>query len=177
MENNENLLEFGIKRENEERRDGGCSVVFDPETQKYAVYRNLKNGILGLFGGGFDEGENEEEGTLRELTEESGLIDYLYVEKMDRVITHYHNSNKGVNRVAFASCFLVILKSINTQQTRLEEHEKFELEWHTNEEILESWISRNQNRDYDHWVHFLKKAVKRAKELGHDRTTVIEGLL
>ena len=29
----EEILEFGIKREGEERRDGGCSVVFDPQTQ------------------------------------------------------------------------------------------------------------------------------------------------
>lgn len=33
------ILEFGIKRENEERRDGGCAVVFDPVSQKYAVNR------------------------------------------------------------------------------------------------------------------------------------------
>ena len=37
MDVTEGILEFGIKRENEERRDGGCSVVFNPETQKYAV--------------------------------------------------------------------------------------------------------------------------------------------
>ncbi len=29
------ILEFGIKRENEEQRDGGCAVVFDPVSQKY----------------------------------------------------------------------------------------------------------------------------------------------
>ena len=28
------ILEFGIKRENEERRDGGSGVIFDPKTQK-----------------------------------------------------------------------------------------------------------------------------------------------
>jgi hypothetical protein len=26
------IPEFGIKRENEERRDGGCAIVFDPVT-------------------------------------------------------------------------------------------------------------------------------------------------
>lgn len=68
------MLEFGIKRENEERRDGGCAVVFDPQTQKYAVYHNLKNGLLGLYGGGFDEGEDEREGVLRELSEERVVL-------------------------------------------------------------------------------------------------------
>ena len=73
------ILEFGIKRDNEERRDGGCAVVFDPENQKYAVYKNERNGVLGFFGGGFDEGEDEKEGVLRELIEESGLTDFLYI--------------------------------------------------------------------------------------------------
>lgn len=174
MDNNEGILEFGIKRENEERRDGGCSVVFDPGTQKYGVYKNLKNGILGLYGGGFDDGEDEKEGVLRELMEESGLNDFLHIEKVDKVLTHYFNRNKEINRVAFATCFLVILKSTNSQPTKLEEHEKFELVWATSDEILSCWKSRNENKDYDHWVYFLNKAVVRAKELGHDTTSSID---
>lgn len=167
MDDSDNILEFGIKRENEERRDGGCSVVFNPETQRYAVYRNLKNGLLGLYGGGFDKGEDEKSGVLRELVEESGLTDFLHIEKIDKVLTHYHNSNKGIARVAHATCFLVILKSADLQPTKLEEHEKFELIWATNEEILSHWKSKNQNKDYDHWIYFLNKAMARIKELGH----------
>lgn len=173
MNKEEELLEFGIKRENEERRDGGCAIVFDPKTQKYAVYKNLKNGVLGLFGGGFDEDEDEQTGVLRELSEESGLIDYLYIEKIDKVLTHYFNSNKEIARVANATCYMVILNSQKVQETKLEEHEKFELIWVTHEEIFTSWRSRNHNKDYDHWVYFLKKAVKRAIELGHDKTSVL----
>lgn len=165
----EEILEFGIKRENEERRDGGCSVVFDPSTQKYAVYRNLKNDLLGLFGGGFDEGEDEKEGVLRELIEESGLTNFSYVERIDKVLTHYFNSNKEINRVASATCFLVILENSEVKPTQLEEHEKFELVWKTTEEILSNWNGRNKNKDYDHWVYFLDKASRRIKELGHDR--------
>jgi ADP-ribose pyrophosphatase YjhB (NUDIX family) len=167
MDDQKVFLEFGLKRENEERRDGGCSIVFDPETQKYAVYKNLKNGRLGLYGGGFDEGEDEKEGVLRELVEESGLIDYFQIEKIDKVLTHYYNSNKGVNRVAFATCLLVILKSRKTQPTKLEEHEKFEMMWVTGSELLSSWQSVNQNKDYDHWFYLFDKAVKRVEELGY----------
>lgn len=170
---NEELLEFGIKRENEERRDGGCAVVFYPDTQKYAAYKNLKNGRIGLFGGGFDEEENEKDGVLRELVEESGLIDFLHVEKVDKVLTHYFNSNKEVARVAYATCFLVILKSSKIQQTKLEEHENFELMWVTNNEMLDNWKSQNENHDYDHWVYFLEKAVLKAKELGYDKTSIV----
>ena len=164
------IQEFGIKRENEERRDGGCGVVFDPNTGLYAVYKNEKNGVLGLYGGGFDEGENEQEGVLREVTEESGLFDFSYIEKVEKVLTHYRNVNKDVNRVAFATCFLIILKSNSLKDTKLEEHEKFSLTWATPEEILSSWESRNQNKDYDHWIYFLKKSVQRLRELGYDKT-------
>ncbi|MFA6585700.1 MAG: NUDIX hydrolase [Candidatus Paceibacterota bacterium] len=166
-----NIPEFGIKRENEERRDGGCAVVFDPENQKYAVYRNLKNQMLGLYGGGFDEGEDEEEGALRELTEESGLYDFLYIEKVEKVLTHYFNFNKKKNRVALATCFLVILKSTKLKQTKLEEHEKFELEWVNPEELFSIWKSHSENKNYDHWIYFLEKAVNRAIELGYDKTS------
>lgn len=167
MNDLEEILEFGIKRDDEERRDGGCSIVFDPSTAKFAVYTNLKNGTVGLFGGGFDEGEDEKEGVLRELIEESGLIDYKHIEKIDKVLTHYYNSNKEVARVAYATCFLVVLKSTNRQSTKLEAHENFELVWTTPDEMLTSWQSINHNKDYDHWVYFMKRALKRIEELGY----------
>lgn len=163
------ILEFGIKRENEERRDGGCAIVFDPRTQKYAVYRNTKNELLGFFGGGFNEGEDEKEGVLRELIEESGLTNFSYIEKIDKVLTHYYNSNKEINRVAQATCFLVILENSELKPTKLEEHEKFELIWSTVDDILSNWEQRNVNKDYDHWIYFFEKAINRIKELGHSK--------
>jgi hypothetical protein len=39
MNNQNPIPEFGIKRDNEERRDGGCGIVFDPATKLYAVGR------------------------------------------------------------------------------------------------------------------------------------------
>ena len=172
MNDLEEILEFGIKREGEERRDGGCAIVFHPETQKYAVYKNLKNGHIGLYGGGFDEDEDERDGVLRELIEESGFVDFLHIERVDKVLTHYYNSNKEVARVAYATCFLVVLKSMSRQSTKLEAHENFELVWATPDEILSSWQSRNYNKDYDHWIYLLGKGVARLRELGHDTTNI-----
>ncbi|MCX6757853.1 MAG: NUDIX hydrolase [Candidatus Nomurabacteria bacterium] len=161
----EEILEFGIKRENEERRDGGCAIVFYPKIQKFAVYRNLKNGVIGLFGGGFNEGEDEREGVLRELVEESGLTNFLYIEKIEKVATHYYNSNKEVNRIAFCSCYLIVLESDKLQQTKLESHENFEFHWMDAPEILSAWESRNKNHDYDHWVYLFNKGIKMLKDL------------
>lgn len=165
------IKEFGIKRENEERRDGGAGVIFDPQDQRYAVGKQTTDGLFRLFSGGVDESEDIEAGTLREVTEESGLCDFLHVEKIAEAMTHYYNSLRDVNRVAHATCFLVILKSAKTKDVALEEHERFVLEWATAEEILANWNARNENKDYDHWIYFLEKSVARTKELGYDTTT------
>ena len=167
------MKEFGIKRENEERRDGGCGVVFDPETQKYAVGYESNGGLLLLFGGGVDiEQEDIQVGVLREITEESGLQNFLLVEKIAEAECHYQNSRKSVNRIAHATCFLVILKNKDLVPTQLEAHEKFTLYWATAHEIFENWNERNKNKDYDHWIYFLKKSITRVKELGYDTTSI-----
>jgi len=87
---------------------------------------------------------------------------------------HFHNVLKNVDRVAHATCYLVILKSSNLIPAQLEEHEKFTLAWATPREILTNWESRNQSKDHDHWIYFLKKSVTRVKELGYDSTNVLE---
>ena len=168
MENPNNIPEFGIKRKNEERRDGGCAVIFDPVTQKYAVGKQIDDGLFRLFSGGVNDGENIKDGVLREVREESGLYNFLYIEKIAEVMTHYHNSLRNVNRIGHAVCFLVILKNKNLKPTQLEEHEKFELAWVTAEEILKNWKTRNKNKDFDHWIYFLEKSVNRAIELRYD---------
>lgn len=171
MENENDIPEFGIKRENEERRDGGCGIVFNPETQHYAVGKQKQDGLFRLFSGGVDEGEDLKEGVLREVIEESGLHDFLYVEKIAAAFAHYYNSLRNVNRVTKTTCFLVILKSADLIDIKLEEHEKFSLYWATAKEILDNWQQSNENKDYDHWIYFLKKSVKRAIELGYDKTS------
>lgn len=168
-----NLPEFGIKRKNEERRDGGCGIVFNPKTQRYAVGRQVNNGLLRLFSGGTEPNEDIREGVLREVTEESGLADFLHIEKIGETIAHYHNSLKNVNRVTKSTCFLIVLRSANLVGTKLEEHEKFSLAWATAEEIFSNWRMRNENQDHDHWIYFLKKSVSRAIELGYDTTSYV----
>lgn len=174
MNSPDTIREFGIKRDDEERRDGGCGVVFDPQTQKYAVSKGTEDGFLRLFAGGVSEGEDMQRGVLREVTEESGLRDFEYVEKIAEAMTHYHNSLKNVNRVAKATCYLVILKTADLIPAQREEHEKFELVWATANEVILNWVARNQNKDYDHWIYFFTKAIGRAQELKYDTTSKVQ---
>jgi 8-oxo-dGTP pyrophosphatase MutT (NUDIX family) len=173
MNTTDTVRQFGIPRENEERRDGGCAVVFDPTTQKYAVGEKANGGLYLLFSGGVHEGEDIQEGVLREVTEESGLYKFAYIEKTAEALTHYYNTSKNVNRVAHATCFLVILEDIDLVPQKLEAHEDFTLVWRSAKEVLKNWEERNQNKDYDHWIYFLTKGVARATELGYDKTSGI----
>lgn len=161
------IPEFGIKRSHEERRDGGCGVVFDPNSQRYAVGEDQLGGMYRLFSGGVNKGEDIETGVLREVVEESGLNDFLYVEKIAEVLTHYRNELKNVHRVAHATCFLVILKSRQQVTVKLEAHEKFSLIWVTPDEIIKNWKLRNDNKDFDHWFYFFEKSVARVRNLGY----------
>ena len=162
------IPEFGIKRENEERRDGGCGIVFDPKSKKYAVGKQHENGSLRLFSGGVSDSEDIQSGILREVTEESGLYDFEYIEKIGQAFTHYYNTLRKVNRSALSTCFILILRSTDIRPVELEEHEKFSLVWATDKEILEDWKSRNKNKDNDHWIYFMEKSIERINQLGYN---------
>ncbi len=162
--------EFGMKRPNEERRDGGCALIFDPKSQKYAVYQR-PNGFVGIFGGGVEKGEDVLKGIMREVEEESGLHDFEKVEEVEVIDAHYFHAAKKLNRVAGATCLLAILKSAATKEVRLEDHEDFNLVWMNADEIEAKLHERNANKDVDHWVRFLPLAISRAIELGYDKTS------
>ncbi|PIR92071.1 hypothetical protein COU01_03755, partial [Candidatus Falkowbacteria bacterium CG10_big_fil_rev_8_21_14_0_10_44_15] len=162
--------ETGNKRDGENVVQGGCGVVFDPKRQKYAVAA-WNNGMIGLFSGNVGKTEDEQAGILREVTEESGLHDFLHIEKIATAYPHYYNSAKNSNRHGSAACYLAVLKTANMRPTKREAHEKFELQWHSPAEILNNWRKYNQKNDLDHWVWFLRQAVGKAIELGYDSTS------
>ncbi|TSC78122.1 MAG: leucyl-tRNA synthetase [Parcubacteria group bacterium Gr01-1014_33] len=165
--------ETGEKRNKEEFRDGGSGVVFDPETQKYAIahWKKGEREWYGLFSGGVEEGEDIEKGILREIKEESGYYDFVHVEQIETAFAHYHNIPRNVDRFAKATCFLVILKTTAVQEQKLETHEDFIVEWVSAGEILENLERNNYNHEHDHWIRFLKQAVGRAIELRYDTTS------
>lgn len=176
LNSNPSIKEFGTPRENEERRDGGCGIVYDPATKLFAVGKQHQidpttgtpapsNGSLRLFSGGVSADEDITEGILREVREESGLYDFSHVEVIGQALTHYHNTLRNVNRVAHATCLLIILKSADLHPVELEEHETFSLVWVSAEELLADMNARNQNKDNDHWIYFMEKALVRLSEL------------
>ena len=165
--NESDIPEFGIKREGEERRDGGCGVVYDPVARLFAVGKQHDGGVYRLFSGGVDASEDIQIGVMREVQEESGLHNFSHIEKIAEAFSHYHNTLRNVNRIAKATCFLVILENADLMPVQLEDHEKFSLAWVTEQELRDNWNQHNANKDYDHWMYFLDRAVMRMKELGY----------
>lgn len=161
--------EFGITRENEERRDGGCAVIFDPQRQKYAVYLR-PNGSMGFFAGGVEDGEDIVAGIMREVEEESGLHQFSHVEHVCAAYAHYHNSAKNVHRVALAHCLLGILGSTDKKTQKLEGHEDFSVAFVTPDELIANWNETRAPEDVAHWRYFFAQAVARTIELGLDTT-------
>lgn len=168
MNQEEKILEFGIKRENEERRDGGFAIIFDPEKQLYAVGLHHSSDFLYLFGGGRNEGENKKDGIIREVREESGLHDFLHVEEIGEAMVHYFHSIKKVNRITLAACFLIVINSTNLVDTEPEEHENFALTWVKKEDLVFNWKNnRDDENQPHHWIYFLEKVHKRLIDQGH----------
>jgi hypothetical protein len=162
----ESIPEFGTRRENEERRDGGLGIVFDPKSSLFAAGL-WPSGRYTLFGGGIPADEDTQTGTLREVTEESGLYDFLKVEPLGKAFARYYHSVKKVNRVTLVNCFLIILKSTSTRPVQHEPHEQFDLVWISRRELLDIIKPLNGDGGYDHWLYFMGKAIARMEELGY----------
>jgi leucyl-tRNA synthetase/ADP-ribose pyrophosphatase YjhB (NUDIX family) len=162
--------ETGTKRDNEQFADGGAWVVFDPQSQQYAVAQ-FADGRLLLFAGGVNPWETVYDAILREVQEESGLYDFAYSEHIETSYAHYYNTAKQINRYARAECLLIILNSTQTNATGLEDHEKFTLTWKSAQEILTNWNERNTDGSLDHYIRFFTESVARAIRLWYDKTS------
>ena len=154
----------------EERRDGVATVIFDPHTQKYAVLKWKINGLYGLLSGGRDSNESDRETLEREVAEESGFNDFTRIEELGHIFAHYYNGLKRIPRSALAAGYLIVLNSTRADETRREEHEKFDIAWVSAHEIVENW-KQHESIGLGHWKLFLERGIARAIELGYDKTT------
>ena len=164
----ENIPEFGTCRENEERRDGGCAVIYDPTTGLFGIGKRELDGLYILFAGGVEADEDMTQGISREVREESGLYDFSHTETIAEALCHYRNKAKNVNRLARATCLLLIARSTEPQPVQLEAHENFTLAWVTAAEIYANWQERNEDIGLSHWMYFLDKATSRLGDLGYE---------
>jgi leucyl-tRNA synthetase/8-oxo-dGTP pyrophosphatase MutT (NUDIX family) len=164
-------LSFGTPLENAIYRNGSMAVVFNPKTGKYAYYKNLSDGKIGLAGGGADDGEDLAEVAARETAEELGLSDIKSVYPLgEKMNVHYYHSGKNLNRVATAYPFLIILNSEDGSSAR-EAHENFETLWGDADEIISQLEADSTSETTRlHYVEGMKRGVSLAIALGLDKT-------
>lgn len=164
---------YGEKKPNETYVKGVCALIYDPETNAFAMLK-WNHGLFGLVAGGLNTDEKIEDAIKREMIEESGLYDIKSIENLCYANAHFFNTAKQTNRDADTDCFLVVLSSRKTKPLQTEDHEQFELCWVTPEEILENWNKKNMTGGLDHWIDFLHKSLYRLKKLGYPVTLIRE---
>ena len=162
-------LSFGVPLEKSVSRIGSMAVVFNPKTQKYAYYKNLDNGEIGLAGGGAEEGEDLSDVATRETAEELGLSDIKSVHFLgEKMHAHYFHYSKNLNQVVTAHPFLIILNSEEGNSSR-ETHENYETVWGSAGEIIAQLVANSTPETTRlHYVEGMKRGVSLAIALGLD---------
>jgi 8-oxo-dGTP pyrophosphatase MutT (NUDIX family) len=161
---NDQILEFGKKRENAEYRKTVVGILYNPRTKLFGYLDWVKFGWTGFITGGVETGEELIDALKREITEETGFNDYEIIDKLGlQIISRYFAENKNVWREAEMHGFLIILNSGKHKPVESEESENFELKWDSFEIILQKLktIPKSDKNSFEALIEFLN----RAKEL------------
>ncbi|MEK7546732.1 MAG: alpha/beta fold hydrolase [Patescibacteria group bacterium] len=136
--------ETGKSLPNEEYRRSIVAIVEDVKTGKFLTLNwGQKLGGTLFIGGGIENGEDEIKAAIREIKEETGYIDVKFVAKTERMHHHYFAFSKNVGRNINAVGLHFHLSGDKKEDTKLQEYEKFEIEWLTKEEILQKVEDEN----------------------------------
>ena len=113
----------GEKQENPRERNCAYGII---ENEKGEVLLQFlrKYNRWALPGGGIEEGEDDEQGLLREIREETGYSDCKVGEKIGSVEAHYFGSYSKKGKSVTASLFRVKLLSDEQEMVMWDEDEK-----------------------------------------------------
>lgn len=152
--------DLGEKLEEAQSVTGSVVIVYDKGSGKYLGIKTGTNNGLWLPGGGSEKGESFEQTAIRELKEETGFSRYEKIIPLgDPVYSYYYNDVKQVNKRSFGQGFLFIVDKSWQENTELEAHEKFELDWYDYEELVRQ-VGLVEG-GVEHWLEMLKRAKAR----------------
>lgn len=126
----------GTVRENEEQRRSIVAIVEDPKTGHILTLDwGPKLGGTLYIGGGREGNEDPVATAKREIVEETGYTDVVFVAKTEPIHHHYHAYAKGINREVEAIGLHFQLQSHAQDTTAREENERFTVGWLTKEQV------------------------------------------
>lgn len=129
----------GTSNENETHKDSIVAIVYDKENDKYLTINWKELGGRLFIGGTRHNGEDAVTCALREITEETGYDDLEFVKETFKINHHYYAYNKDKYFEIESTGLLFNLKSNHQVEQKLDEDEKFSIEW-VNKDIIEKEI-------------------------------------
>ncbi|HPG37596.1 MAG TPA: class I tRNA ligase family protein, partial [Candidatus Saccharibacteria bacterium] len=117
------------------------NVAYDPKTQKYCLidWVNHPHRQLEWPGGGIDAGETDQQGALREFTEETGYTDASVDQVLPYSAAMYFINGKGEHkRNVFKAAKLTVHSDTHNGVVGTEDYEKeaYKVLWLTKDEIM-----------------------------------------
>lgn len=106
----------------------------------------------GFPGGGIEEGDTEEVGTIKEVKEETGYINFETIKRIGVLEANYYSKKRKINRQALAYGYYFKLKNedrVPQEFTELEKKFKIENFWVSKSKALEIISSKDSNSGED----------------------------
>lgn len=126
----------GIPHEGESTKNSIVAIVYDEKNKKYLTINWGENGGRLFIGGSRHDGEEALECALREVEEETGYVDLEFVRELPRINHHYYAYNKDKYFNIDCTGLLFKLKSDKQTIQKLDDDEKFSVEWVDEETII-----------------------------------------
>lgn len=111
-------------------RHATINVLYDPKTDRYLTLKWKNQPWTTFVTGGIEEGEDEVESALREITEETGYTDVKFSRKLGGdAQAEFFAAHKDINRIARNRLFLFELVSDERNDVAAEEAAQHEAVW------------------------------------------------
>lgn len=150
------LQEFGEKRADSMRLDSIRAIITREKDKKIVIVYNRISKKYDLPGGGLLENENENLGLRREVTEETGYINFEVKEYLGQNRVNFFSLGRNSYRTKNQKAYHVVLLDEQSVQIHRDDFEDMELHWLDPEEAIHK-LNLDENTAYE--SEFVKRFI------------------